>query len=105
MSLTFSDENKLLRQERIEQPPTHSVSSISNSSKEPVNVHCKNVGLSGRLKKGAGTYLASWLQNLVSSYQMYPKKRFMNGFCPNQIHKLKQYYRCYKTCRHQKSRS
>ena len=27
-------------------------------------MHCKNLGLSGRLKRGAGTHLASWLQEL-----------------------------------------
>ena len=64
MSLTYHDEDGLLHQERIEQPATHSVSSIQSSSKAPVKGHCKNVGLSGRLKKGAGTHLASWLQEL-----------------------------------------
>ena len=62
--MSFHDVDGLLHQERIEQPPNHSVSSILNSSKTPVNVHCKNLGLSGRLKRGAGTHLASWLQEL-----------------------------------------
>ena len=64
MSLTYHDEDGLLHQERIEQPATHSVSSIQSSSKAPVKGHCKNVGLSGRLMKGAGTHLESWLQEL-----------------------------------------
>ena len=62
--MTFHDEDGLLHQKRIEQPPTNSVSSILNSSKAPVNVHFKNLGLSGRLKRGAGTHLASLLQEL-----------------------------------------
>ena len=64
MSLTSHDEDGTLHQKRIVQPQPPSVSSNSKSSKAIDKEQCKNVGLSGRLKKGAGTHLASWLQEL-----------------------------------------
>ena len=68
--MTFHDEDGLLHPERIEQPPNHFVSSILHSSKAPANVHCKNLGLSGRLKRGAGVRIFNNLNSQELSFKL-----------------------------------